>query len=648
MHKWFARRASSAFRALLVAAATDGDDDFWDNYYCASLEGLTVLDPFVGGGTSVVEANRLGAQTIGVDIDSVACAVTSLELRAAEIPDLMPALNRLNESVGRRLREYYMTVGPNGDERTVVHFFWVQEVDCGECGMTFEAHPQYRLAYEAEGRNQWAFCPGCKTIEIVDRRRKVLNCKTCGLSSRIDDGTVDRGNATCPSCSHGESLIEYARRTRQAPRWRLFALESIVSKSAGRSVPMAERLFHMATDLDRARYERARSALVTHLDSVETTFIPEDLVPVDVADTRLRAYGYRRYRELFNDRQLLHLSLLAKAIGEERGLVHRALAIAFSDHLATNCMLTCYASGWRRLVPLFAIRGFRHIPRPVEINPWLNGTGRGTFPNALRQVMRAKDFALAPTDPLVDGGFVTVSPKQAPAGRIINGDARSLTAIEDASIDIVLTDPPYLDNIAYSELSDFFRPWLQQFGLVKSRAGKRALSASLAASGRQSTPVSEFADGLGEAFTEIARVLKDDGVAALTYRHHSAQAWLAFGEAATGSGLRCVQLFPLLAEGPSNLHTHEGSTIWDVVFVLKRTEGPHNGLTERQVEHAKAHTLLWKSQLESSVQPFRAADELNFIRAAIVGASLGLFPGRGPQIALQDAFDQITPKASVA
>jgi hypothetical protein len=52
--------------------------------------------------------------------------------------------------------------------------------------------------------------------------------------------------------------------------------------------------------------------------------------------------------------------------------------IAFSDHLTTSCMMTNYAFGWRRLAPLFSIRAFRHVPRPIELNPRLDGTGRGT------------------------------------------------------------------------------------------------------------------------------------------------------------------------------------------------------------------------------------------------------------------------------
>ena len=71
-------------------------------------------------------------------------------------------------------------------------------------------------------------------------------------------------------------------------------------------------------------------------------------------------------------------------------------------------MLTHYAFGWRRLAPLFSIRAYRHVTRPVEINPWLDGTGRGTFPNAIRQVQRAIEFAREPEVAHLDGGFDAV------------------------------------------------------------------------------------------------------------------------------------------------------------------------------------------------------------------------------------------------
>src|SRR4051812_23449000 len=117
-HRWFARRFSSAFRAILVAARLSSDGDFWKAFYDGvDLSSLTVLDPFVGGGTSVVEAARLGASTIGVDIDPVACAITRFELAAADAPDLEDGLARLQASAGGRLARYYQTRSGAGESR---------------------------------------------------------------------------------------------------------------------------------------------------------------------------------------------------------------------------------------------------------------------------------------------------------------------------------------------------------------------------------------------------------------------------------------------------------------------------------------------------------------------------------------------------
>jgi putative DNA methylase len=624
IHKWYARRAGAAFRALLVAAAIAPEDDFFDAYYGdADLTGMTMLDSFVGGGTSVVEAGRLGAEAIGVDVDPVACAVTSLETEAAQLPALAEDLASLKREVGAKLARYYTTKGPLGEERTVVHFFWVQVVEC-VCGAEIEAHPHYRLAFEADGRKQWCFCPDCHEIVEVDRKRKQVDC-SCGRRYRIDDGVLDYGRITCPECGHREPLIEFARRNGR-PRFHLFAHESIATGAdGGRAVPMAERLFAKATDDDRARYQRAAAHLARKTAIKGNSWLTGDAIPSCMHDDRLREYGYRRYRELFNERQLLHLLLLGSAIRSRRGVVRRALALAFSDHLMTNCVLTCFAFGWRRAVPLFSVRGFRHIPRPVEVNPWLDGTGRGTFPNAIRQIDRAAAFARAPKEPKGAGAFVAVAPRQAPKARILNQDARDLSGVADASVDFVLTDPPYFDNINYSELSDFFRPWLKSLGVIGSTNGR---ASNLATKGRGDLEAREFERRLETAFREIARVLKADGVIALTYRHKSEYAWRALGRAARRAGLSCCQVFPLLAESTNALHTHDGSVLWDAVLVLKHRRGPAlaDAIDHNQLTAAQAHAALWAERLKrDAAHPFAAADRANFRRAAVTAASLGCF-----------------------
>src|SRR5258708_14024744 len=161
-HRWFARRLASAVRALLVASQTTSEECFWQAYEQGiDLSGLTVCDPFVGGGTSVIEAQRLGAHTLGVDVDAVACAITSFETRAHTVGDLNPSLDDLKRSVGSRLARYYDTRDASGKRRVVLHCFWVQVVECGGGFSPVEAPPPHQPPSPGWGHHPRAVCPPC-------------------------------------------------------------------------------------------------------------------------------------------------------------------------------------------------------------------------------------------------------------------------------------------------------------------------------------------------------------------------------------------------------------------------------------------------------------------------------------------------------
>jgi putative DNA methylase len=637
-HKWFARRFSSAFRALLVAARLPAAGDFWQAYYeGVDYCGLTVLDPFVGGGTSVVEASLLGADTVGIDVDAVACAITNFEIRAADIPDLGGDLRRLQDGVGERLSRYYKTKNAKGDAQDVLHFFWVQEVGCRECGHVVEAHPHYQLAFEAEGELQWAFCRHCHEVHTLKRDAKGFYCRECHKWTSIQEGTVDYGKLKCSACETTEPLIAVADRTNRPPMWRLFALETIPEGPAKRRVPMAGRTFQRASDEDSALYQKASRALKRHSPAGgERGWIPGRAIPRESrSDDRLIQYGYSYYRELFNDRQLLHLLTLAKEIDAVQGQAREALALAFSDHLTTNCMLTHYAFGWRRLAPLFSIRAFRHVSRPVEINPWLDGTGRGTFPNAVRQVQRSIESAKAPQVASLDGGFRAskrVDGKR--SGRILQGDSRQPFDVPEKSVDLILTDPPYFDNIAYSELSDFYLPWLQSFNLAVRQPGKEQVQHNLAARSRGEEGYRLFREGLGQCFSHMRRVLKPDGRLVFSYQHSTGTAWEALAHALACGGFVPIQVFPLLGNSSSGLHNHEGTILWDAVTVCRKQQRPPAStvlfVTQSQVDAASENARCWADKLmHCKPVAFRHADHINLLLASLIAASLGTFGSHG-------------------
>ncbi|WP_157485197.1 hypothetical protein [Frigoribacterium sp. Leaf8] len=636
-HKWFARRFGTAMRALLVASQQPAGESFWDAFNGqADLRGLTVADLFIGGGTSLYEAQRLGADVVGADIDPVACLVTKFELAARSIPDPARLVDRALAASAAQ-RALYETISPAGERRIGLHFFWVQVVECGACEVHFDAHPDYLLASTPSGK--WAFCSSCGDVSALDGKSETLDCH-CGSATLLTQGTARKGAVTCPNCGHEEKLIHLARRTTATPNYRLFAIESIPAESAsGRPVPMAARTFHKANAYDLEQYDSATAAL-----EQESGLLPSRQIPHEGrSDSRLTSYGYRTYTQLFNQRQLLHLNRLLAQIPALDPRDQMTFSLALSNHLTSNNMLTRYSAGYRQVTPLFSLRAFAHSTRPVELNPWLVKTGRGTFPNALNKVSRAIADAKDPRELTPNGFLSTPALGHNTRAEVHNVDSRHLSMVPDMSVDLVLTDPPYLDNIDYSELSDFFVPWLAAAGQIEDPGGPSPKS--LAAKKRIGDSVKIFSDGLAACFGEATRILAPDGRLVFTFQHASVRAWEALGHALAANDLEPVTVFPLLGDSEASPHRFAGSTTWDSVFVLRRAEPSfskmRNGLmSASHIEACRAHATSWADKLSLG-----DADRLNITRASIVAGHLGfLIPEDAPfSLAPLDLVTALSP-----
>ena len=385
-----------------------------------------------------------------------------------------------------------------------------------------------------------------------------------------------------------------------------------------------------ASEEDVDLYEAAASELRKRMNARPESLPINSTIARQRTDSRLLDYGYRDWTDLFNARQLLHLATLAEAIAEYDGDIREGLAIAFSSHLTTNCMMASYAAKWRRLTPLFSIRAFRHIQRPVELNPWCDGTGRGTFPNAVRKLVTASRFASNPKEPVIRGGFRQVSRRKPPKpANVVRGTATDLNFLNDCTVDLVLTDPPYLDNIPYSELAEFFMPWLELLGVVGgSKAPTQVPIGSLVADRHDAASIERYSHGLSKAFKEIVRVLKVDGVLVFSFRHIAAQAWNALAQGLGSSGLQVVSVLPVPGEAGVGLHARTGAALWDAVFVLRKLDRPTVPrklvLSRRDVEDVQQDVVVWTRLLEEASIPFTEEDELTLYRAGLVARSIQL------------------------
>jgi adenine-specific DNA methylase len=185
MHKWFARRASSVFRAILLGclkpAGTDIMAEFYkDHTHDPDTNGKVVLDPFMGGGTTVVEALRLGCKVIGIDLNPVAWFIVKTEVEPVDLDELQAAFDRLagrnvawsGKSIRETLSEQYKTRCPccGNTDADIIYTFWVKSAVCTNPALPCEKKTlvplfsDYLIAQKSPSIRYWrdASCPKCQ------------------------------------------------------------------------------------------------------------------------------------------------------------------------------------------------------------------------------------------------------------------------------------------------------------------------------------------------------------------------------------------------------------------------------------------------------------------------------------------------------
>ncbi|MGH7721006.1 MAG: DNA methyltransferase, partial [Gemmatimonadaceae bacterium] len=110
VHKWWARRTGSVFRGLALDLFLPDGEEVMDAFYRAhDFRDVVVLDPFMGGGTPLGEALRLGARVVGCDLNPVSWFLVSQALRDVDIPSLLSSYDQVADQVAEPISEMYAT-----------------------------------------------------------------------------------------------------------------------------------------------------------------------------------------------------------------------------------------------------------------------------------------------------------------------------------------------------------------------------------------------------------------------------------------------------------------------------------------------------------------------------------------------------------
>lgn len=587
VHKWFARRPGALFRALILSefSGRPVNENYYDSH---QMPNIRVFDPFMGGGTTIMEANRVGCSVVGADINPMAWWIVRQELLDLDVDAYLESAQQLRAhleaEVGHLYRTKCVNCG-NGDAR-VKYFLWVKTAHCDSCHHDADLFPNFLLSEDVRHPANVFVCGRCGELFEEVNRKEPGPCPHCRQPLPLAY-TAGRNKTKCQHCN---STVSYPGTA--VPKHRFFAIEYHCDDCAARTDGRKGRLFKKAGPQELAKFAEATE----RLQKMRPKFIPEDAILEGDETERLHRWGYHYYRELFNARQLLGLELSCRwisALRDER--IRESLATNLSDLLRYQNMLCRYDTMALKSLDVFSVHGFPVGLIQCESNligiAGLKGSpvGSGGWLNITEKFAKAKRYCIQPFEIRHDGSRKVEVPipgewigsfrngKHAPEQREIKllCDDSSTTKLDGAKFDAVFTDPPYFGNVQYAELMDFCYVWLRRL-LGDSTPEFRNPSTrhlnELTGNVNMGRGLDHFTEGISRTIRHAVLKLKPGSPLAFTYHHNQLEAYVPLAVAILDAKLVCSASLPCPAEMGASIHINgTGSSVVDTVMICRST-----------------------------------------------------------------------------
>jgi len=660
IHKWWARRLGSVFRTIVLYSLLDEnakvleDNGRWRPVTKEELEnpwllylkdvdlgGKIVLDPMMGGGTTVIEALRLGCRVVAQDLIPVAWFLVKKMVEPVDIDLLKAGFKKLEEKIADEVKKYYRTICPRcfnmysgsikktstvvikevlkkldeqednarlfeqyyfedlesyevktGQRRfserknifaDTMYYFWIKEVPCLNCDAKVHLFRGYMLAQKRDNSGYHVICPDCGNLFEIEDYRKDTKCPECNKNCNPDrDGNVDGQYYICPECGQKSKIVETIQR-RGKPNERLYAVEYYCPYCN-------QKGYKQSDEFDVALFEKAKEEYRKIEPEWLGRYITETEIPKGVKTKELFNHGYKYWKDMFNERQLLSLGKLLKAILEldVDENVRELLVITFSDTLDYNNAFPAYAKARNHIEHLFTKHAFH--PRNVFCENNVFGTkfGRGTFKNETHKIISGKNYNLSPFEKYVSNSeTLEKSSKIKVLGKIgdlfnHNGNIQiscadsSYLPIPYNSINALITDPPYYGNVMYSEISEFYYSWLRlalkgKYECFQSQHTPK--TSEIIKNEVQEKDENEFIKGLTSVFKESGRKLKNDGIMIFTFHHQEEKDWGAVLHSVLGAEFYISSIYPVQSEASGSTHIFQKANVrYDMVVVCRKKE----------------------------------------------------------------------------
>jgi len=640
LHKWWARRLGCVFRTIVLTSLIPDEEwkrldtiarkqgvTAWHWFYyrqchldhhdadhtghgCAIeliehyCKDKIVLDPFMGGGTTVVEALRLGCKVIGVDVNPVAWFIVKKSIEPVDLQKLEAAFKDLEATLAPGILKWYRTRCPHGHEADVMYIFWTKTIRCSSCGKKTRLFNSFRLATK-NGRDA-VVCPECYCVQWIsinpsslkEEAGEKVTCPDCSHKFDPYTGFASGGSFKCEHCRAEDKTVDWVKRTGKAPEYEMFAVEywcqrcydeARKKRYKHQQAQAMARGYKGADDFDRKLYRKA----CQEFDRIKKFLpIPEGNIPEEGrSDPRPISFGLRRWQDMFNPRQLLCLGKLIQAILKiEDKKVRELMSLTFTDSVNCNNLLCKYNYQALKIEPLFGHHAYWPTDMPIENNIWGTKFGRGSYTAYYHKTGQAFKWLFAPEEMTTNGKIILDDTPMTDAAQeaftVLRNEGRCALFVRTAedlsflpaqSLDVVITDPPYYGNVMYSELSDFFYVWLRlglkdlypEFNTTLVPKDREIVVNEKARVEGGVKDDAFFRQGLLRCFRECFRVLKDDGGLVFTFHHEAPRAWGAVLDAVLQAGFDIRRVWTYHSEARTGIHG-EGIRFDTVIVARKR------------------------------------------------------------------------------
>ena len=684
LHKWFAPMPSPAWRTLIAAALLDDPGDPLEREGLFELleaivdeetpgrasralaeirrlikeqghELPTVFDPFCGGGSTLLEAQRLGLPACGSDLNPIPVLITRMltqylptrlgqpsitrdpqgtltEVGAALhgfARDVSHYARRILEEAFRRVGKYY-PLAPNGDP--IIAWWWARTIPSPDPQFRGAPTPLVNEWWISKKKGERAY-----VSPVVDRVNGTITFEIVSSESGAPASSKAR-------CLYSDAPIPFAYIKEQGKARKLGTtlLALVAQGSSGRT--------HFGPS--EADIEVARSARPADPPAL-------DLAPQALGFT-VQEYGITSWAQLFTERQMLALETFSGLIAEAFEWIiedggDREHAISITTFLGLCLGKLAQASSmqvrWHpregtqaKAEPAFSRPDISPLWDFAETNPFASSVGG--WLQVVETALRATEFVVADAKP----------------ARVEQRDARTSADLVPAGKCLVATDPPYFSNFGYADLSNYFYVWLRRalkdihpslFSTLGAPTTGELIADPTRHGGDKEAAKHYFVKGLQETLEGLTQASRPELPMLVVYAFKQQEStggrvastgWEAVLEALIGARLQIVGTWPIHGTGSARARGLSSNALATYVLLVCRERARDAPLAT----FGEFRDAL-RSEIQTAIADLRAASIAPVdLAQAVIGPGMAVFSryGRvvqadGTTVSVRDALGVI-------